>query len=798
MSSTSSLNNSGKQLVSHNNSHNSHNKLSSYYTGDSTNDLEMTENEAGGEKTPQPQQQQPQPHQAPQFHPVSKPTTTGAAAQQQKHHVVDVNGETSTTMTFDPDNSGGEAGEHMGGGSSRKKTFVQSWIHPFNITILLCSLLLILIGLATGLIAFFTLRARDLRQAKKNLRSYSSTQADYLQKELDKSVLVAVNMKGMFEVMGSNVRLEHFQKFVNTTEVRQKNSGINTIAYVAQVQESQIPAFEAEIRANYGPLYENYTVFDLNQAFERVPLPSMPYHTPLVFSDPMIDLIVGYDIGASVSFKFEALEKARHTLQPVATSKTYFTVPGQGEEPVCEMYVPVMEDNGQIQGFSGVAFFIGKMVDAAFSEMVLKQVKVYLLDDDVHDAASDAQYLYSTTGEKNPDAGRRAISRAQFTSSHNVYMADRKWRAVFAPTSAFLTSNEGYEKWIGLFVPIVACVILSFVLALFIKGFEYSANMRAMEKDRVHILESAQQKLQKLLNSIATQEKKTRTIIDTLTDAVIVTDEHGRLLQANNSFEKMFGINETVLHNHSIENIFVNAQNQVLLTDNPLGTDLQAKNQFGKQFPVQVFSQSLVKQENGEEAFVISVRNMSDREQMLRDLENQKDRIKNLEDQAEFDSEFAVESFRNELLDFCRREVNAENVEFLVELLEYKSLPFNLRSERKVHIFNKYLKIGAQNQLNISKDVSDRIEHKIKKTKTADADLFEMVEELVKAMIIQDIFPRFKKYLESKRRTSSELSSSENTSASQDKASASSESSGHRSTLPSPASPSKNNMIQYL
>jgi len=647
----------------------------------------------------------------------------------------------------------------IGEKEAKETNTIKDLFNRYNLIVILLAIILIAIGLATGLIAFFTLQARDKRAAKKILREYSQTQADYLQKELDKSVLIAINIKGLFEVMPL-VQYSNFEAFINTTEVRSRNPGINTIAYCPQVKKADITTFENEIRTSLGGNYENFTIFDMDASFTHVPLPDMTLYTPLLFSDPFISFLIGYDIGASVSFKLDAINRARASQKSAATSKTYFTVPGLGERPVCEMYCPVLQ-NGEIKGFSGVAFFISTMVDAAFSDYVLSQVEVYLMDDDVADVNTDAHYLYSTTGELNYLAAKKAISRASFSVSQTVFMADRQWKAVFLPTKGFLRSNEGYEKWIALFVPLVVCVILSFVLALFVKGFEYSAKMREMAKERVVILETAQQKLQNLLDSIATQEKKTRTIINTLTDAVIVTDEHGKLLKINNSFEKMFGMNEVEIHNNTLQNIFVEADNRILLVDNPIGTDTQAKNQFGKTFPVQVFSQSLVKQPGAEEAYVLSVRNMSDKEQMLRDLASQKDRIKNLEEKAEFDSEFAVESFRKDLLEFCKREVNSENVEFLIALLEYKSLPFNLRADRKMNIFNKFLKIGAQNQLNISKEISDRIEHKIKKSKTADTDLFEHVEDLVKAMIIQDIYPRFKKYQESIRRTSSEISSSD-------------------------------------
>jgi len=641
----------------------------------------------------------------------------------------------------------------------KEDNFIKDMLNRYNFILVLLVTAFILIGLATGLIAFFTLQGKSKRAAKTALERYAQTQADILQKELDKSVLVAINIKGLFEV-DPLVQYSSFEAFINTTEVRTRNPGINTIAYCPQIKQADITSAQNEIRTSLDSRYENFTIFDMDNSFNHIPLRSMPLYTPLLFSDPFVDFLIGYDIGASVAFKLDAIDRARVSKQSAATSKTFFTVPGLGERPVCEMYCPVIK-NGEITGFSGVSFFISTMVDAAFSDYVLSRVDVLLMDDDISDEKSDAHYLHSTTGALTYAASQKSINKVPFTASQTVFMADRQWRAVFLPTNTFLRTNEGYEKWIGLFVPLAVCVILSFVLALLIKGSEYSAKMREMARERVIILETAQRRLQNLLDSIATQEKKTRIIINTLTDAVIVTDEHGKLLKINNSFEKMFGMNEVDIHNNSLQNIFVEDDIRIMLVDNPIGIDTQAKNQFGKTFPVQVFSQSLSKQHGAEEAFVLSVRNMSDKEKMLRDLAGQKDKIKNLEEKAEFDSQFAVESFRKELLEFCTREINSENVEFLIALLEYKSLPFNLRAERKVVIFNKFLKIGAQKQLNISKEISDRIEHKVKKSKTADTDLFEHVEDIVKGMIIPDSYPRFKKYQEKNRKTPTDSSSSE-------------------------------------
>jgi hypothetical protein len=157
--------------------------------------------------------------------------------------------------------------------------------------------------------------------------------------------------------------------------------------------------------------------------------------------------------------------------------------------------------------------------------------------------------------------------------------------------------------------------------------------------------------------------------------------------------------------------------------------------------PVQVTVAPITSDESESEHLVL-IKNMSDREKLVQELKRQEESAQAMMKFVTLDAQMRVESFRKQLIDYCRKEHNAESVYFLQDMLYYRNSDIDTRVKMQYEIFEKYIRNGAPMQLNITTELVKQVQAKLDNA-IGNIDLFAPIEAAVKSLFMIDIYPRF-------------------------------------------------------
>jgi PAS domain-containing protein len=400
-------------------------------------------------------------------------------------------------------------------------------------------------------------------------------------------------------------------------------------------------------------------------------------------------------------------------------------------------------------------FRAGDLIQTAL-DSTTKDVAVNVYDMNATDATSS--FMYSTnqweskTGYYTDIPASQAqgyINAAPFTTTTTVTVADRTFKLVFMPTAALISANETTTKifvltaaLVVLVVLLLGCLALFFIGRLYRKKRSFTRMLRRMDTERLSLLESNKLKLEQLLNQIAQQEYKTRLINNSIPDQIIVITDEGKIAQTNTSFDKAFNFTEIEFEKgvdiYSIfpeleKNFFANQRGAIQTT---------ARTRFGTNLNMTIIAKSLKKEgtlyNDGElEAFVIIAKavGVSEREEAVV-------QEKVIPMMKQFEHDWRHESSRKRLVEFAKKEMNEENLHFLERVTMYKKLPLEHRVDMQRQIYEKFVLNGGELQLNVDVELAKTLAIKMGKS-LGDLSLFDEVEDFVKRMVVQDIYPRF-------------------------------------------------------
>lgn len=244
--------------------------------------------------------------------------------------------------------------------------------------------------------------------------------------------------------------------------------------------------------------------------------------------------------------------------------------------------------------------------------------------------------------------------------------------------------------------------------------------------------------LRNFLYMIAEQEEDSRYTMDSIPDSIIVLNYEGRILKANASFEKGFQLSAKKIENGiNISQYFAHLENGFFrrVIDQ---VETQIKKPTGLLVPVIITSRPLHK----ERRYLLVIRNITEKLTMIEQIEKQQNKMQHMTEQLQFDTQLQDIEFRMRLLKFCQKEHNEETLEFIQDVMAYKSKGVTERLKLQNIIFNTYIAEGSPKQLNITGDLVQEITLRLQKS-LGDAILFDKVVEKIKLLMISDILPRF-------------------------------------------------------
>ena len=297
-------------------------------------------------------------------------------------------------------------------------------------------------------------------------------------------------------------------------------------------------------------------------------------------------------------------------------------------------------------------------------------------------------------------------------------------------------------------------------------GTEISSLARGVNS-MLKALDASQRKLAsdhalliRLLDKVAVEEQKSRSIMNAMTDFILtVSSETGVILSANQSFYSKLGYSaKNVENNMNISALFRDLSGETLmdnlagLADTNSTLDTSVYTSFAV-LPVEISCHTVrlfMDDDRVVNCYVVVVRNMKEQHELIQTLNKRQEQLLQLADQVKFDQMMRNHETRDEFHKFCKSEASEENFLFLQGIEHYKSLKsVHERAIFQHEIVEQFLKPTGVSPLNLAGNLLNAELAVIEKS-CGDLTVFDKLETAVRIMVISDTFVRFSHSIEDK------------------------------------------------
>ncbi|KAG2383338.1 hypothetical protein C9374_004675 [Naegleria lovaniensis] len=263
--------------------------------------------------------------------------------------------------------------------------------------------------------------------------------------------------------------------------------------------------------------------------------------------------------------------------------------------------------------------------------------------------------------------------------------------------------------------------------------------------------------MQTLLERTALEEEQNRCIMNSIQDFVVnIECTTGKVINLNASFEK--ALNRKFKRESTHGGIYVNEfmtdfgelqqalekLESLSLTQEPFQTEFTTT--LGAKYPVSLtVKKTKMTLREGVIGFtyIMVMKNMKEQVELQTMLSRQQEQLEEIQKIQQFDQVMADEELRARFKEFTIQERSSENFLFLEDVEYYKSLSKSTeRAKLQQDIILKYLLPDSPQPLNISQKILHAESKKIV-SGYGQLGLFDRLETLVKAMILDDTFRRF-------------------------------------------------------
>jgi CHASE1-domain containing sensor protein len=525
--------------------------------------------------------------------------------------------------------------------------------------------------------------------------------------------------------------------FYTTAQLKQPS--FSTILFGTTVTNSSRAAFEAMVRS-WGGTFTNYYINARDASNIAYPANAAVYYPYyMVLPESLQTINNGFDAGSD-EVRRAALFKSLAIGDIASSSVTLLT--GQNVSGIVTYrWFP------STTYYSNVVFRLDVLLAQGLSETTLNNYYVQFYDltsstnDFWYSTIKSSQNPYPSTPVSNLTAAqhRSMMANAPLSAITNITVANRVIQAVFIPVS---TQSQQYQKWLGLSLSLAAGFALCILTVIFIRQLHASKLRQEVDHRRIHVLEESSRKVTAVMERLDEQDSRARATLDAIPDMICVIDNTGKILTTNTAFDR--DLSYTEIKNMSIQQVLPELpSNYHSMKD----YESVALTSFKSVVPVSISVREfdiIEDSEAGEDTWanVVVIRNLSDREKLIENVQRQKTQLKSHLKMAEFNAMFAHNTFRRDLLQCSEKIHNSEGVRFLIDVHKYKKSKVSQRADRQQEIYAKYLKIGSPYQLNISSELSEQMAQRVKQS-LGDTVLFNDVEEMVRGMVLLEVYPKY-------------------------------------------------------
>ncbi|KAL0479931.1 rlmN [Acrasis kona] len=382
------------------------------------------------------------------------------------------------------------------------------------------------------------MEAQDKEHAAENFRLRAQTVASSIDSNMRTSISNFLTLHSMLSLFGS---VSYYDKFLPfTTGLFADTNGVLPkfmifLVNLDIVKDSELPAYKNKLQ-NWGGMYRNFNNVTRYDPEGKVVNDIVRDEYYLV-SQVLPSGVPGSNFG-SEKYLNETIQQAIRTNTDVVSSR----LPLVAEGPIyfgVVLFKPVT--------------FEGKVISvltAGFDTLALIQASSPLLPNEgvaIYDGTG--AYLGSVTNrycggsDFNEAQIENAIKDAKIVDyTHNVTLRNTSWKVVFF--SCHLAQSDDKV------IPLVACLlsgIFAQIVLVLIYGYRkiiIATRAQQLTRQRVEVLEVHRFKLASLLKKSVRSEEKSRGIINSIPDLVIVINDKGKMMQCNNSFDNYFAYTE--------------------------------------------------------------------------------------------------------------------------------------------------------------------------------------------------------------------------------------------------------------
>jgi len=345
--------------------------------------------------------------------------------------------------------------------------------------------------------------------------------------------LVILDAVGSFFAASDHVTREQFQLFVRNQ--LQDHPDIKALEWIPRITESQRAGFESMMQAAG---VATYRIREEDPQGRVTVAQTRPVYFPVAYIEPREgnEAALGFDVGSEPTRR-AALEHALQTGHATATARIRL-IQERGEQWGVIIFIPVFrgalnyptkdERQNNLFGFGLAVFRIGDLAKSSLQDISGTGLRLKLVD--ATSPASEAT-LYEMGAKKPIKPGLVAMSR-----SVPVLIAERQWMLNFALPADYLVAHRSWQAW-GLLAAGLFVVGLLGMLIL--------------------VLIARQAKVEELVRSqtaeLMSAEKRFRRLLENTPDAMVITDQAGKIQLVNAQIERLFGYSRQEMIGQAIE-----------------------------------------------------------------------------------------------------------------------------------------------------------------------------------------------------------------------------------------------------
>lgn len=646
------------------------------------------------------------------------------------------------------------------------------------------SIVLVCIGVGVGIGVFFRLHKDEINIANSDFSSSTTFEIRAIENTITSTTRSVHTISSFFNVTTTDIH--PYQTFLPLMESSQSNIiGTHSLGWISRIERNSRNDIVTHTRG-YGDDYSDFDITIRNSTGVLISAPISDVYYVLQYIYPIKSNLgaLGFNV-MSEPVRKHAIERSIASGIDAVTSRIF--LPHTKYQQPGVLYIsPLLNATRYVRGFGVGVFIIGDIFSAR-AGIIMDQSIIVVFDNgalksnnsntqfgpDVWDMKNYTveNFLWTNMGEYGPDFGSinhirniRDISRkSPFIYIYSQSVGDRNWDIVFIPKDSFISKYHTGGKWIALMCLVFGAVLLSAGVYI-ICGFLY-IKWRSIENMHAFELKLVQQNAERttrLLNRISRLDTARKQIFNTIPDIVIVVDETGKILYANNIFFSMTGIkDQNIRDGTSLDKIFIDKEPLFHTITLDTFQETTLKPSFGKNvpviynsFPIDISPKSFSGEVNDDDSqpddkvYVIIARDLSDNKALLSELQSNKNRIQFILSESEFERRWKIDfdgEFKKKLLTICKRSKNEENVYFMQDVDKYRAMTrFDQRVEEQERLINVYISEKSQRQLNIINSLRVDLLHRAQND-IGDPSIFDNIYTSIKISVATEIFPILKK-----------------------------------------------------